>query len=314
MINVREKDMLLIEAHGHVWDKIHGRRFDTATNEPLNCGKTLIDGKVVQFLLPEFENCRCPIEVHEGYEQMLGFDKTVLLQTPCYGEQYEYINEIIRKHPDKYVSVGVPNPQDKKSYMKTARLCLGEYKYKGLKFECPDIPFDMLDKDNEFVFETIEKYNAYCMIDLGWGNGKNDFPIDMVKEAVRRHPNLTFVFPHLGVSRLWDPNELQNFDSLKKTLSMLEVNDNIWFDLSGIPILVTRAGEEYPFPSMCRAIKLVKDYGAIDRLMWGSDYPTVLFACTYQQHIDVVTKHCDFLTDDELENVLGKTAQKVWFD
>lgn len=314
MINVRGKEMLFIEAHGHVWDKIHGRRFDTASNIPLSCGKTEIAGKVEQFLPPEFEDCRCSIEVFQGYEKMLGFDKAVLLQTPCYGEQYEYINEILRKYPGRYVSVGVPNPQDKKSYLETAELCLNRYGYKGLKFECPDIPFDMLDPKNAFVFETIQKYGAYCMIDLGWGDGPNDFPIDAMKEVVRRYPDLKFIFPHLGISRMWDPAELKNYDSLKKTLSMLEDNSNIWFDLSGIPIIVSRAGDEYPFPTMCKALEIVKQAGAADHLMWGSDYPTVLFGCTYQQHIDVVTKHCDFLSDEDMENIMGKTAQKVWFD
>ena len=313
MIKLRGKNMLFIEAHTHVWDRLHGRRFDTAANEPLTCGKTLIGGKVEQFLPPEFEDCRSSIEVLHAYEEYLGFDKAVLLQTPCYGEQYDYINEIMAQNPGRYATVGVPNPQDRKSYMETAKLCLGEYKYKGLKFECPDIPFDMLAKENAFVFETIQNYNAYCMIDLGWGNGKYDYPIDEIKEVVRRYPDLKFIFPHLGISRLWDPKELQSFNSLKKTLSMLEDNQNIWFDISGIPILVSRAGDEYPFPSIGNALKVVKEYGAIDRLMWGSDYPTVLFACTYQQHIDLVTRHCDFLTDDELEDIMGRTAEKVWF-
>ena len=53
--------------------------------------------------------------------------------------------------------------------------------------------------------------------------------------------------------------------------------------------------------------------GAIDRVMWGSDAPTVLVACTYQQHVDCIVNYCDFLTDDELENLLGRTANRVWF-
>ncbi len=126
-------------------------------------------------------------------------------------------------------------------------------------------------------------------------------------------PDLKIIIPHLGISRLWDPKEYSNYDSLKKTLSILDYNKNVYFDCSGIPMLATKAGQEYPWSCMQDALKVTKQCGAIDRTMWGSDAPTVLVACTYKQHIDCVVNHCDFLTDDELENLMGKTADKVWF-
>lgn len=313
MITVRGKDMLFIEAHGHVWQKLHGRRFDTEKLIPLQYGRVQIGSEEIQFLPPEVVDNVFTIEMLKTYEKLLGFDKVVLLQTPCYGEQYEYINDIIAQEPDRYVTVGIPNPQDKASYLETAKLCLGQYKYKGLKFGSPDIPFDMLAKENQFVFEEIMKYDAYFMIDLGWHDGPHDFPIDDFLEVARRYPNLKIILPHLGVSRLWDPEETRSLNSLRKTLSVLEINEHVYFDCSGIPMLATRAGQEYPWPVFGDALKLAKQMGAIDRVMWGSDAPTVLVACTYQQHIDCLVKHSDFLTDDELENILGKTADRVWF-
>ena len=88
MIHLRGKDMLFIEAHGHVWEKLHGRRFDTDGVVPLKNGKVQIGEKVIQFLPPEVRDNVFPIEVLKTYEQLLGFDKVVVLQTPCYGEQY----------------------------------------------------------------------------------------------------------------------------------------------------------------------------------------------------------------------------------
>lgn len=313
MIHVRGKDMLFIEAHGHVWEKLHGRRFDTETVVPVGNGRVRIGDEEIQFVPPEMTDCSCRIEVLQTYEKLLGFDKAVLLQTPCYGEQYEYINEIIRKNPEKYVTVGIPNPQIKESYLDKAKLCLEQYGYKGLKFESPDIPFDMLAEENQFVFEEIMKYDAFFMIDLGWGDGPHDFPIDELLEVAKRYPQLKIMLPHMGVSRLWDPKEKGNLDSLKKTLSILNYNQNVYFDCSGIPMLATRAGECYPWPLMTDVLKLAKAEGAIDRVMWGSDAPTVLVACTYRQHVDCVVDYCDFLTDDELEDLLGRTADKVWF-
>ncbi|MGH0052315.1 MAG: amidohydrolase family protein [Sphaerochaetaceae bacterium] len=313
MIQLRGKDMLFIEAHGHVWEKLHGRRLDTERVVPLENGRIRIGKEELQFLPPEIRDDVFPIEVLKTYEQLLGFDKVVVLQTPCYGEQYEYINAFIQKEPDRYVTVGIPNPQDKRSYMETAALCLDRYHYKGLKFESPDIPFDMLASENQFVFEEILKRNAYFVIDLGWGDGPNDFPIDDLIQVAKRYPELTIILPHLGVSRMWDPAEARTLASLKKTLSILAYNDNVYFDCSGIPMLATNAGQEYPWPLMTDALKIAKQMGAIDRVMWGSDAPTVLVACTYKQHVDAVVNHIDFLTDEEVENLMGRTADKVWF-
>ncbi len=313
MITLRGKEMLFIEAHTHIWDRLHGRRFDTLVNQPLSYGRTEMGGKTYQFLPPEWADVRSSFEIFQLYESMLGFDKAVFLQTPCYGPQYEYINKIMAEHPGRYASVGVPNPQDKQSYLETARVCLGEYGYKALKFECPDIPFAMTDPDNAFVFETLMHYNAYCMIDMGWGDGPHDYPIDDMQVVVERFPDLTFIFPHLGVSRFWDPAEsANNYPSLRKTLAMLEKNANIWFDLSGIPIMTINF-EEHPYPSVAATLKIVKEFGALDRVMWGSDYPTALKGSTYRQLVQSVANHCDFLTDNELENIMGKTADKVWF-
>lgn len=313
MIHLRGKDMLFIEAHGHVWEKLHGRRLDQYKLVPLGYGRVQVGPDELQFLPPEMWDCTCRIEVMQTYEKLMGFDKVVLLQTPCYGEQYEYHNSIIAQHPDRYVTVGIPNPQDKASYLETAKLCLGRYKYKGLKFESPDIPFDMLAPENQFVFEELLKYNAFFMIDLGWGDGPNDYPIDDLLEVARRYPDLKIMLPHMGVSRLWDPEEAKTLNSLKKTLSILERNQNVYFDCSGLPMLATRAGQEYPWPLMQDVLKTAKSCGAIDRVMWGTDAPTVLVACTYKQHLDCVVNYCDFLTDDELENLMGKTANRVWF-
>ena len=114
MIKIGEKNCLFIDAHTHVWDRIHGTRLDGVPNVGLDCGKTRLGNDVIQFMPPPFSNSRSSIEIYETYMELCGVDKAVLLQTPCYGPQNEYLNEIIAKNPGKYVTVGVAHPQDKK--------------------------------------------------------------------------------------------------------------------------------------------------------------------------------------------------------
>ena len=84
----------------------------------------------------------------------------------------------------------------------------------------------------------------------------------------------------------------------------LEGVPNVWLKVSYFHEL---AGEPYPFPSMRPYLKeLVGRFGA-GRLVWGSNYPNSLRACTYRQARDFVAEACDFLSDDEKRKILGES-------
>ena len=54
----------------------------------------------------------------------------------------------------------------------------------------------------------------------------------------------------------------------------------------------------------------VKRIGA-DRIMWGTDMPIVSRFWTYRQNIDFIREHCDFLTKEELDAILGGTTARL---
>ena len=49
MIHVRGKDMLFIEAHGHVWQKLHGVRFNRQPLISLKDGRIKVGEKEKKF-------------------------------------------------------------------------------------------------------------------------------------------------------------------------------------------------------------------------------------------------------------------------
>ena len=62
MIHVRGKDMLFIEAHGHVWQKLHGIRFNYHKLQSIGYGMIKIGGEEYLFVPPEMKDNSCPIE------------------------------------------------------------------------------------------------------------------------------------------------------------------------------------------------------------------------------------------------------------
>lgn len=312
MIKVGGKDMLVVESHAHVWEEFKGQRFGDCSLIPVSYGKVTQGNEVIQLLPPEYADLSVKLEILMGYMDYCGVDKAVILQNPCYGDQREYVRDIVRKYPGKFVGIGMIDPRDKENVGKEIDILIKEFDCKGVKMEIPDVPFIMDDPEYDFMWEKIIENDAIAAIDLGWGDGPYDFNIDRLRNVMNKYPNMKTVLCHLGVSRLWDLNQKYPFEKLQQTLSLLDINkDNLWFDLSGITFYDYH--DEYPFPRGQSILKAVKESVGMDRIMWGSDFPTAIKISTYKQCLDIVVKHCDFLTEKELEMVLGLNAMKIYF-
>ena len=73
---------------------------------------------------------------------------------------------------------------------------------------------------------------------------------------------------------------------------------NIYFDLAAVPFNVQP--ETYPFPTGLAFIKSAKDIVGVDKLMWGTDVPSVLIQNSYPvsyTHLDVYKRQCQHSYD-----------------
>ena len=59
--------------------------------------------------------------------------------------------------------------------------------------------------------------------------------------------------------------------------------------------------------------KVIEAFGP-DRCMWASDSPYQLQGeHTYSSSLALITQHCDFLSGGDRAQILGKTAENVYF-
>jgi predicted TIM-barrel fold metal-dependent hydrolase len=71
--------------------------------------------------------------------------------------------------------------------------------------------------------------------------------------------------------------------------------------------------DRYPYRDGMPYIEAaVRAFGA-DRCMWGSDYPHVLAGCGYVRNRNFLPREGMFLSRDELETIMGGTAERLWF-
>lgn len=312
MIQVRGKQMPVIDAHVHVWNHFAGLRFGDTKVVPLGWGMVRQGEKEFRMIPPEYHDNQVPIETLLANMETAGVDKAVILQNPCYGDQRDYVKEIISNNPNKFVSIGMIDPRNKEEVVRQMEILFYGYKFVGFKIEVPDVPFILDDPEYEFLWEKIVDINALVALDLGWNKGLFDFNIDRFKNVMIKFPTMKTILCHLGVSKLWDFEQQPPYPFLQETLSLLEINkDNLYLDFSGLQ--VCDPTEEYPFYRCLDFLKTVKKTCGINKVMWGSDAPMILRSCTYKQTLTCFTRYCDFLTDEELEAVIYTNAQIVFF-
>ena len=68
---------------------------------------------------------------------------------------------------------------------------------------------------------------------------------------------------------------------------------------------------EYPWVETEPTVQQCVERIGSERLIYGTDMPMVARFCTYKQTIDQFRTHCDFLTDTDRKNILGRTAAKI---
>ena len=70
--------------------------------------------------------------------------------------------------------------------------------------------------------------------------------------------------------------------------------------------------ERYPRRDGLPFAEAVRAFGA-ERSMWGSDFPHVLSGCGYVRSRHLLPRSATFLSKEELDLVMGGTAERLWF-
>lgn len=127
-----------------------------------------------------------------------------------------------------------------------------------------------------------------------------------LRELARRHPDVDFLVNHLAVVMLHpggvdeglrlvlDDEDLPNL--LVKTSGYYYGSDRPW---------------DYPYSDRMWIAKAFHDHWGPQRMVWCSDWPSLLAHLSYRQALEVLREHADFLSGDALDSVLGGNMVRV---
>jgi len=259
------------------------------------------------------------IPTGQGFQELLakmekfGIDKAVILPFPSPRRQfskegfwYDYENNLIinayRFAPKQLVPFVAVNPCDNESVANVKTL-IGLHPIKGVKLSHqPPMLFSIEQLIGNPLMKIIRDSGVPLMIHIGTGRerdaGKFHTTLNYAVKVAKEHPDIKFVFAHLG--RLhW---------SMLEALTL----ENVWFDTSGLSMW--KAWMEFIAEEPLRIFKVSTPPEVIERLvelgwerklLFGSDEPYV----HYPEELGYITQ--SGIGEGAKRNILSGNAEKL---
>ena len=126
-----------------------------------------------------------------------------------------------------------------------------------------------------------------------------------LRELARRFPTVPFLCHHMAGARVEGAGA-----ALLGEILASAARPNIHVKLSGFHYVAPLAWE-YPYAACAPIVRALYEQFGPARLHWGSDYPVLRRAATYQQALEAVRTHCDFIPEGDRARILGDSLREL---
>lgn len=299
--------MKKIDAHTHVFDYIKGFGCKGELRALGNGKARWATGEVISMIPEDLGDKSFTGETLISILKENDVEKAVLLQGSFYGFQNEYTYEVARKYPDFFLAAGTLDPFCKEADKILHRL-LHEFQFPIIKFETSSGGGLMgyhkgysIDQEFSNVFDKIAKEKRTLVLDIG-SPSMESFQPEAIARIAKEYSDMHIIVCHLLAPTVHDA------DALEEALNKLQF-DNVWFDLAAIPWNV--APETYPYPTGQHFIKMAAEIVGFQKLLWGTDVPSVLTKENYRNLSDYIIQS-DIFNDKEIEAIFFNNALEAY--
>ena len=277
---------LIIDAHSHLWLRqdttVDGKRILSLKN-----GRSIFMDEEVQMLPPFMIDGRNTAEVFLSNMNYAQVAAAVVVQEVIDGCQNEYLAEVQRQYPDRFLCMGMAWNVAEAQAVIDAGL-------RGIAF-----PGHRMHEPLQTLMSVFKLMEHHDMV-LSMCLGDDEAQIAQMGEVIEECPRLRVAIGHFG---------MPTTASFRSQVLLARKGENVMIESGGITWLYNP--EFYPFPTAIRRIREAAEWVGMDRLMWGSDYPRTITAITYRMSYDFVEKSAE-LTADEKAQFLGENAQRFY--
>ncbi|HBN78462.1 MAG TPA: amidohydrolase [Planctomycetaceae bacterium] len=273
-----------VDAHVHVWTP------DT-TAYPLGPDYDVQDMQPKSFTPEELMTHTKPA----------GVDKIVLIQMSYYQFDNSYMLDTIAKYPDTFRGVAIID-HEKADASETMKK-LQKQGTTGFRLYADAAATSqwLTSKSMAAMWKTAaENGQAICLL-------ANPDALPNIEKLCRKFPKTTVVVDHFGRIGVDGTIRSKDLDNLCR----LAQQENVYVKTSAFYAL---GKKQPPYEDLGPMIKRLRNTFGAKRLMWASDCPfQVENNHTYAASIALIKDRLDFLTDEDKDWMLSKTAQHVYW-
>ena len=277
----------IIDAHAHLWLKqdtiVDGAHIYSIEKNP---SRSMFFGEEVQMLPPFMIDGHNTAEIFLSNMDYAQVSAAVIVQEVIDGNQNDYLAEVQKKYPDRFLCCGIMTG----IIPETKPLTFDAYAMPGHRIKEPLNSTEMVA-----TFKRLEREGKIldmCLAD-------DERQIAQFDEVLTECPSLKVAIGHFGM--VTTPNWRNQI--------MLARHKNVMIESGGITWLYNN--EFYPYPSAIRSIKEAADMVGIEKLMWGSDYPRTITAITYKMSYDFICKTKE-IPEEAKHLFLGRNAERFY--
>jgi L-fuconolactonase len=221
-----------------------------------------------------------------------GVDGAILVPPSFDGDRNDYAIEAARKHPDRFAIMGRVALQAGPTTLAHWKEQPGMLGVRLTFHRDKDRPW-LTDGTADWFWPEAERHSVPVMVHA-------PERIAVVHDIARSHPGLTVIYDHMGFAReTMDGRAMARVEELIPLAAL----PNVFVKVSALPCYST---EPYPFGNLREPLRRVIDAFGPGRSFWGSDITRVPKSCSYRQTVTHFTEKLDFLSDHELEWIMGK--------
>lgn len=231
-----------------------------------------------------------------------GVDWSVLVQTSWSTWDNGYIADSVARFPERFIGHGLIDPQDPENAAQ-ARYWVKERGLAGFRFHPMYYPEEeiLLTAQNGPLWEEIAALDVVIQFHL---RAEDVHQIGVLAE---RYPHLRLILDHMAYPQVKEP------PSAYQPICDLARYDNVHVKLSDV---AGHSEEGYPNADVHPFIEQMLSAFGASRTVWGTGYPGHHRVKhnwpTLADELRLIREGLPFLSTTDKEQVLGKTAQRLW--
>lgn len=230
-----------------------------------------------------------------GVMDRQGVAHAILVQPSAYGADHTFMLDTVRRHPGRFLAVGLVDPGDANDT--AARLALVRSGgCVGLRVNLP------LDPARAAALAAASGWSALETADIPICLRATPAHQVLVRRILAAHPSLRVVVDHVGLPELGQPDEAM------ARLAELAAFDNCLLKIAGLARFSALAS---PYADTWPVVRAGLQLFGASRLVWGSDYPAAEASSGYPSAINAI-EAMPFLTSDDRHRLTWRTARELW--